>query len=515
MMGRFDLVRRLKYYTAKWGRRDSFTFRMFKIFFALFFSVSLVFTLYFVKYQTEKVRQDLDWKGRTIASFLADSVRIGVFVENRDLLNDAIEGVMSQREVLSVAIYTADGKELLRRERPTADSPSAHGTEHSMEFVEPVILDQTQSSEEALYFRQKEAKSDKKTIGRVRVVLDSSILKDGTKAIVRQTIGITCLFLIIGTVVLVVAIQKVLKPLMVLTDEVKMMGEGKEIEKLSVESGDEIGKLADAFNVMTESLKKRDEEARAFEKQLRHSQKMDAVGTLARGIAHDFNNILTTVQASLYAMQKKISKEDSLYNYIFRMDNSVAKAKSLVQGLLVFGKGQGARSYPVDINAIIVNMLPTIEGMVGESITFEIMMPDKPLVVMADSVQMKQVVLNLVANARDAMPDGGNMTITLDEVSEARDSCIPRSGSFALVLIGDNGQGIDDKIKERIFEPFFTTKEVGKGTGLGLSIVYGIVEQHHGHICVNSKPGGGTEFRVYIPLAEVSDGPVQDIVAGG
>ena len=128
MMGRFDLVRRLKYYTAKWGRRDSFTFRMFKIFFALFFSVSLVFTLYFVKYQTEKARQDLDWKGRTIASFLADSVRIGVFVENRDLLNDAIEGVMSQREVLSVAIYTADGKELLRRDRPTADSPSAHGT---------------------------------------------------------------------------------------------------------------------------------------------------------------------------------------------------------------------------------------------------------------------------------------------------------------------------------------------------------------------------------------------------
>jgi signal transduction histidine kinase len=197
------------------------------------------------------------------------------------------------------------------------------------------------------------------------------------------------------------------------------------------------------------------------------------------------------------------------------MDNSVAKAKSLVQGLLAFGKGQGARSYPVDINAIIDNMLPTIEGMVGENITFEIMMPDKPLVVMADSVQMKQVVLNLVANARDAMPDGGNMTITLDEVSEARDSCIPRSGSFALVLIGDNGQGIDDKIKERIFEPFFTTKEVGKGTGLGLSIVYGIVEQHHGHICVNSKPGGGTEFRVYIPLAEVSDGPVQDIAVGG
>ena len=515
MMGRFDLMMRLRHYAAQWGRRDSFTFRMFKIFFALFFSVSLIFTLYFVKYQTEKVREDLDWKGRAIASFLANSVRIGVFVENKDLLNDAIEGVISQKEVLLVAIYTVDGKELLRRERPTAGSPSAHGTGHSMEFVEPVVLDQTKSSEEALYFQPKEAKIEKKTIGRVRVVLDSSILKEGTNTIVRQTIGITCLFLIIGTVVLVVAIQKVLKPLMVLTDEVKMLGEGKEIKKVSVESGDEIGKLADAFNVMTESLKKRDDEARALEKQLRHSQKMDAVGTLARGIAHDFNNILTTVQASLYAMQKKISKEDSLYNYIFRMDNSVAKAKSLVQGLLAFGKGQGMRSYPVDINAIIDNMLPTIEGMVGENITFKIIMPDKPLVVMADSVQMKQVVLNLVANARDAMPEGGTLTITLDDVNEGHDSCIPCPGSFALMLVEDTGQGIDDKIKERIFEPFFTTKEVGKGTGLGLSIVYGIVEQHHGHVCVNSKPGGGTEFRVYIPLSEVSDGPVQDIAAGG
>ena len=515
MMGRLDLVRRFRYYASHWGRRESFTFRMFKIFFALFFAVSLVFTLYFVKYQTEKAREDLDGKGRTIASFLANSVRIGVFVENRDLLNDAIEGVMSQREVLSVTIYTADGKKLLSRDRPSESSPSSSGDRRSMEFIEPVILEQAQNSEEALYFEQKETKSEKKTIGRVSVVLDSSILTEGARAIVRQTLGIACLFLIIGTVVLVVAIQKVLEPLMVLTDEVKMLGEGKVIAKVSVESGDEIGRLADAFNVMTENLKKRDEEARALEKQLRYSQKMDAVGTLARGIAHDFNNILTTVQASLYAMQKKISKEDSLYNYIFRMDNSVVKAKSLVQGLLAFGKGQGARSYPVDMKEIIDNMLPTIEGMVGENITNKIMMPDKPLVVMADSVQMKQVVLNLVANARDAMPEGGTLTVMLDEVNEAFDSCIPRTGSFALISVGDTGQGIDDKIKERIFEPFFTTKEVGKGTGLGLSIVYGIVEQHHGHICVNSKPGGGTEFRIYIPIAELSEGSLQDIAAGG
>lgn len=514
MMGGLDLIRSLRYYASHWRRRGSFTVRMFKIFFAIFFAVWLAFTLYFVAYQTEKAREDLEDKGRTIAKFLANSVRVGVFVENRNLLTDAVEGVMSQREVLSAAIYTADGRELFKRNRDNAEA--SHGQKvRSMEFIEPVMLEQAQSTEESLYFEPKEIKVEKKTIGRVSVGLDSSVLTEGAKAIVRQTIGIACLFLIIGTVILVMAIQKVLKPLMVLTDEVRMLGEGKEIEKVSVESGDEIGRLADAFNVMTENLKKREEEARVLEKQLRHSQKMDAVGTLARGIAHDFNNILTTVQASLYAMQKRISKEDSLYNYIFRMDNSVAKAKSLVQGLLAFGKGHEAKSYPVDVNAIVENMLPTIEGMTGETIDFRIVKSGKPLVVMADSVQMKQVILNLVANARDAMPDGGTLTIVLDEVNGAHDSCINRDGSFALISVGDTGQGIDEEIKERIFEPFFTTKEVGKGTGLGLSIVYGIVEQHHGHICVNSKPGGGTEFRIYFPPAEVSEDILHDIAAGG
>ncbi len=508
-------MKRLKYYAAQWGRRDSFTFRMFKIFFALFCAVSLVFTLYFMKYQTEKAREELDEKGKTIASFLAKSVRIGVFVENRELLNNAVEGIMSQREIMSIAIYTADGKELLKRERSSVNLPYRHGGLQSKEFVEPVVLDQALISEEVLYFEQKEIKSEKKTIGRVSVLLDSSILTEDAKAIMRQTIGIACLFLIIGTVVLVIAIQNVLKPLMLLTDEVKMLGEGKEIGKVSVESGDEIGRLADAFNVMTANLKKRDDEAKSLERQLRYSQKMDAVGTLARGIAHDFNNILTTVQASLYAMQKKISKEDSLYNYIFRMDNSVTKAKSLVQGLLTFGKGQGARAYPVDINAIIDDMLPTVEGMIGENIVCKIVKPEKPLVIMLDSGQVKQVVLNLVANARDAMPKGGTLTITLDEVNETYGSCIPQAGSFALIAVGDTGHGIEDKIKERILEPFFTTKEVGKGTGLGLSIVYGIVEQHHGHICVSSKPEGGTEFRIYIPLSEVAEGLLQDFATGG
>lgn len=282
-----------------------------------------------------------------------------------------------------------------------------------------------------------------------------------------------------------------------------MIGEGKEINRVSVITSDEIGRLAEAFNSMTDNLKRRDEEALNLEKQLRHSQKMDAVGTLARGIAHDFNNILTTVQASLFAMQKRISKDDTLYNYISRMDNSVTKAKSLVQGLMAFGQGRDSQSYPVDVCSVVDDMIPTIEGMIGDGISFKIVKHSNHIVVMADTVQLKQIFLNLVANARDAMPTGGSLTISMDQVDTRDDSCMAEHGKFALISVRDTGNGISEGIKDKIFDPFFTTKEVGKGTGLGLSIVYGIVERHHGHICVRSDFGSGTEFRVYLPKAEL------------
>jgi signal transduction histidine kinase len=503
----------LKEHLASFGRKESFALRVFKIFFVIFAAVSIVFTLFYVEYETERARHNLEDKGRMIAAFLAKSVSIGVFVENRDILEDAVAGVMSQGEVLSVYIWNADGKELLVKNRPSAGQRSEDKGPR-MEFVEPVVIEQQLKSEEALYFDAKNAQPEKAVIGKVSVVLDSSIFTRAAKTIARQTILIFVVFIVIGSVLLFVAIRRVLKPLTLLTTEVRMLGEGKEIEKVTVESSDEIGRLAEAFNTMTENLKKRDEEARELERQLRHSQKMDAVGTLARGIAHDFNNILTTVQASLYAMQKKMSKEDSLYNYVFRMDNSVAKAKSLVQGLLAFGKGQGAKSYPVDIGSVVDRMIPTIESMAGEQTACRIVKPDGPLVVMADSVQMKQVILNLVANARDAMPGGGTLTILMNEATETYDSCIPRRGRFALLSVSDTGHGIDEKIKERVFEPFFTTKEVGKGTGLGLSIVYGIVEQHQGHICINSTPDG-TEFRIYMPMQEASEAAWQQIDVGG
>jgi signal transduction histidine kinase len=381
-------------------------------------------------------------------------------------------------------------------------SPEPLAQGQAVDFIEPVILEQRQGNEDELYFGRTSVKTKKTAIGQVKVSLDGSVVAEAAKSIVVRSIMIGCLFLLLGTAFLAIILQRVLLPLSQLTEEVKMLGEGKSIEKISVESEDEIGRLAAAFNEMAENLKRREEEKVKLEQQLRHAQKMEAVGTLARGIAHDFNNILTTVQASIYIMQKKIDKTDSIYTYVIRLNNSISRAKMLVQSLLTFSRGQTVKLFPIELNSIILNMEPMIRAIMGDGIECSITVPEAPLVAMADSTQMEQVLLNLAANARDAMADGGTLTVTMERVVVEAGERITRPGAYSLIMVVDTGGGIPDEIKERIFEPFFTTKEVGKGTGLGLSIVYGIIEQHQGYIFVDPGPGKGAAFSIYLPLFE-------------
>jgi signal transduction histidine kinase len=507
MMRTIGLIKRLKAFLTQVDKKKSLAFRVFGIFFVFILAMAIVLTLLFVHYQTEKVREDLNTKGRTIAVLLANSTRVGVFAENRELLNDAANGVMGQTEVISVGIYLPDGRELLKREAPSLKKVPP---DRSVQFTEPVMLDQSQTNEEMLYYGPQPVKSERVVIGQVKVLLDASMVAQSGRSIVAQNFTIAAIFILVGSLCLALSLKRVLGPLSQLTDEVKLLGEGKAIEKISVASKDEIGRLATAFNVMAENLKQREEEARTLETRLRHAEKMEAVGTLARGIAHDFNNILTTVQASIYIMQKKIDKENISHNqfagqisgHVSRMNNSISRAKDLVQSLLAFSRGQAVMLSPVEINSIIAGMGPMIRGLIGDDINYSAFVQDDPLIVLADSVQLERVVMNLASNARDAMPEGGTLSILVSQASSAEDHRISRLGRYAVISVADSGQGIVDEIKERIFEPFFTTKAVGKGMGLGLSIVYGIIEQHMGFIVAGSTPGGGAEFRIYLPLFE-------------
>jgi nitrogen-specific signal transduction histidine kinase/ActR/RegA family two-component response regulator len=241
-----------------------------------------------------------------------------------------------------------------------------------------------------------------------------------------------------------------------------------------------------------------------LEYQLLHAQKMEAVGQLAGGIAHDFNNIITAVIGNVYILQMKLKSNDSLLTYLEEIRDSAEKAAHLTQSLLAFSRKQIMDPKPLGVNSLITKLHKLMARIVREDITLRKHLCDEEITVMADSGQLEQVIMNLVTNACDAMPNGGILTITtaIRDINEEyiRTHEIGVSGTYALISITDTGMGMDKRTRERMFEPFFTTKAVGKGTGLGLSIAFGIVQQHNGCIDCQSELGQGTTFNIYLPL---------------
>jgi signal transduction histidine kinase len=342
-------------------------------------------------------------------------------------------------------------------------------------------------------------------IGYAEVVLDKGALSSAMRSILIRNTVATLLFLLAGSIGIYIAVGRLMRPLTNLAGSVRSLGRGETVSKVAVESMDEIGRLAMDFNTMSDNLKKRQEEKEALEEKLRYAQKMEAVGTLARGIAHDFNNILATLRGSIYLIDKKLSARDELRQYTRQVHGSIARAQNLIRGLLIFSRTQRINFRPADLCGIIRRLQPMLTNMAGEGVGLKFSLPEWPVMVMSDSVQMEQILMNLCTNGRDAMPDGGVLSISVEEVTidpEAGKQHPPKPGRYALMSVGDTGPGMDDNTRARIFEPYFTTKDVGKGTGLGLAIVYGIVKQHKGWIWVESAKGEGTTFRIYLPLLE-------------
>ncbi len=269
------------------------------------------------------------------------------------------------------------------------------------------------------------------------------------------------------------------------------------------------------LNDITEKIK--------LEQQLYHSQKMESIGILAGGIAHDFNNILTAIIGFSSILQIKI-KDESLKRNIEQILVASNRAAQLTKSLLAFSRKQIINPKPVDLNSVIEKIISFISRAIGEDIDLKTgLLQSENITVLADSGQIEQVLLNLATNARDAMPNGGQLLIEVrkemidDEFIQKNE--FGKVGKYGLITVSDTGTGIEDNILKKIFDPFFTTKEVGKGTGLGLSIVYGIVKQHNGFIGVSSSINKGTVFSIFLPLIEAEiekDEPVQlPILLGG
>ena len=252
--------------------------------------------------------------------------------------------------------------------------------------------------------------------------------------------------------------------------------------------------------------RKAEEALRKSEEQLRQSQKMEAVGLLAGGIAHDFNNLLTVIGGRCDLLRVRPPLDESIQKEIEVIRNASTRASALTHQLLAFSRRQVLAPKVLDLNAVISNLLPMLQRLIGEDINLGTKLQADIGNVKADPGQIEQVVMNLAVNARDAMAQGGKLLIEtqntdVDEVY-ARQHVPTQPGRYVLLVVSDNGTGMDRDTQARIFEPFFTTKEQGKGTGLGLATVYGIVKQSGGYIWVYSEVGHGTTFKIYIPRVD-------------
>jgi len=250
--------------------------------------------------------------------------------------------------------------------------------------------------------------------------------------------------------------------------------------------------------------KKAQEENTKLETQLRHAQKMESIGLLAGGIAHDFNNILTAIIGYGNLLHMKVKDNETLKGYAEQILESSERAAHLTQSILAFSRKQILHTQPVDVNEIVGRVKKFLSRLIGEDIHFKAILTGVDLVINADSGQIEQVLMNLATNARDAMPNGGSLIIetSKEELPEefVHAPAYGSPGKYAVVSVTDTGTGFDENTRQRIFEPFFTTKELGKWTGLGLSIAYGIVKQHNGFLSVESEPGKGTKFKIYLPF---------------
>jgi two-component system, cell cycle sensor histidine kinase and response regulator CckA len=250
--------------------------------------------------------------------------------------------------------------------------------------------------------------------------------------------------------------------------------------------------------------KKAEKDKERLSAQLQQAQKLESIGRLAGGVAHDFNNLLLIILGYTELVLSSLDKAHPHHEPLEQVYQAGLRARDLTRQLLAFSRHQVLEIKAVDVNQILTGFEKLLRRLIGEDVELALLKDDNPLTVKADIAQLEQVLMNLAVNARDAMPNGGTLNIEtaiveLDEAAiENKSGLLP--GTYAMIGVSDTGFGMDRETRDRIFEPFFTTKEKDKGTGLGLATSYGIIRQHGGDIWVYSEPGGGTIFKIYLPL---------------
>ena len=330
----------------------------------------------------------------------------------------------------------------------------------------------------------------------------------------RLLFGLALLAVLVGTLLAVLIADTFTRPLADLDKGVRALEQGDSHFPLEALGNDEVSRVTRAFDRMRGTLRENELQKQRLESELRQSQKMEALGRLAGGVAHDFNNLLTVITGHSDLMVERLDPGHPLLGSGQQIRKAADRAAGLTRQMLAFSRRQAMETTVFDLNKLVIDSCKLLKRLVKEDIEVVFRAAESLGHVKADTGQIEQVLLNLVVNACDAMAQGGKLTIETHNLSVdedyARKRGISEAGQYTVLTVADTGHGMSAETKAHIFEPFFTTKEKGHGTGLGLATVYGVVKQSGGFIWVESAPGTGTRFEVYLPTVEDKITAAQD-----
>lgn len=513
--------------------QENLRVQIFTAFTVLIFSISVAFSVLTFIHQKKALQVELEESGKLLIKPLAYSCRIGVFSENAELLQTPVAGVFQHQGVMEVSIYNSKWETILRRAsqnqavgtegepipelfQQQAGSVPANGIhiedrKDTMVFWSAVMPASDFKVQTALMDATAEQRQAPDNIlGYLRITLGKSAMRAQLLMVLLRNLMIAMCFLVIGTLVTFYIANRITQPLKRLTEAVVASGEAGALSRIPVESRNEIGNLAVAFNNLSLALERRNLEKQQLEEKLWQSQKMEAIGTLAGGVAHDFNNILGVIMGFSEIALLTAPPEGKYQDYLQEVFKASGRAKELVNQILTFSRKSKTEGRPLQLGLVIKEALKMLRASLPSTIELRHRIQERLPSVLADPTQIYQVLMNLCGNAGHAMREkGGQLDVTLVAVTFDDSESLPhpemRPGNYQKLTVCDTGHGMDRSVMERIFEPFYTTKGPGEGTGMGLAVVHGILKTHGGVILVDSTPGVGTCFDLFFPSLDTSE----------
>ncbi|UCD83770.1 MAG: HAMP domain-containing protein [Deltaproteobacteria bacterium] len=456
--------------------------------------VSLMFSWLFLGQARRDQSAQFERRAQSLAENLAYNSEFGVLTGDRLSLEKLLDGILSQDDVIFAIIEEAEGRELASREKEERRSKPV------MEFVAPILRRGRKFADEFSILEKgiKKEPVPLTEIGKVRIGMSLKELNQASRAI-RQKILLIALFLIfLGGLLAVIFSRRITKPIQKLSEGARIIGEGNLDHMIEIASSDEIGRLAERFNQMSQNLKDK-------LVQMVNQEKLASIGRLASGVAHEIGNPLSSLLIDAKMLRDRLREDQEVMEPLEAIIDQAERIKGIVRNLLDFSRSPAVELEPVDIKEAVDRTITLISPQLRKSridLNLEVS-PSLPRV-MASKDQLIQVFINLIMNALEAMPTGGGLRIVAQPLTTG--SRPSTEADFLEIRFTDTGSGIPQENLDKIFDPFFTTKPVGQGTGLGLAISYQIIRKLGGYIEVESTQDKGTTFIIKLSLAPYSPG---------